>query len=162
LPSLDDGKVSSATATSNSEALEDQNIFFLLGVSDGSNEQKESFLDELQEVIWEDFLEYDVKLLITNDEQQQLQQLLSSNQGSEEQRQEAVVQFLEKLIPDLEEIMLEKAMELKAEMVRERASGLRTYYADNAQKLNRVGDAEKLMDENKWYSAAHLMNSLAA
>jgi len=143
------------------ESLEDQNIFFLLGVTNGTDEQKEGFLDELQQVIWEDFLEYDVKLLITNDELSQLQSMLGVGQDQDTEQQEDVVRFLEKLIPDLEEIMLEKALELKEEMVRERLTGLRTYYADNSQNLNRLIEAEKLMDEGKWYSAAHVMNSLA-
>lgn len=151
-----------ATSTSNSqsETLEDQNIFFLLGVRDGTDQQKEAFLDELQQVIWEDFLEFDVKLLITSDEMTQLQELLNSQTDKDLEKQEKIVIFLEKLIPDLEDIMLEKALELKEEMVRERASGLRQYYAEKPDKLQRIGEAEQLMDAGKWYSAAHLMNSL--
>ena len=87
--------------------------------------------------------------------------MLGVGQDQDTEQQEDVVRFLEKLIPDLEEIMLEKALELKEEMVRERLTGLRTYYADNSQNLNRLIEAEKLMDEGKWYSAAHVMNSLA-
>lgn len=146
-------------ANSTSESIEDQNIFFLLGVANGSDEQKEAFLDELQQVIWEDFLEYDVKLLVTSDELTQLQKLLDESEENLDQ-QEEVVKFLEKLIPDLEEIMLEKALELKEEMVRERAAGLKTFYADKPESIKRVEEAVKLMDEGKWYSAAHAMNSL--
>lgn len=147
-------------SSSQSETLEDQNIFFLLGVRDGTDQQKEAFLDELQQVIWEDFLEFDVKLLITSDEMIQLQELLNSQTEKDLEKQEKIVVFLEKLIPDLEDIMLEKALELKEEMVRERASGLRQYYAEKPEKLQRLGEAEQLMDAGKWYSAAHLMNSL--
>lgn len=149
-----------STASSQSETLEDQNIFFLLGVRDGTDQQKESFLDELQQVIWEDFLEYDVKLLITSDEMAELQVLLDSQSDKDLEKQEKVIVYLEKLIPDLEEIMLEKALELKEEMVRERVSGLRQYFADKPEKLQRVDEAERLINEGKWYSSAHLMNSL--
>lgn len=149
------------TASTQSESLEDQNIFFLLGVRDGSDEQREKFLDELQQVIWEDFLEYDVKLLITSDEMAELQKLLDSQTDRDLEKQEKIIVYLEKLIPDLEEIMLEKALELKEEMVRERLSGLRQYYADKQEKLGRLDEAEQLLDSGKWYSAAHLMNSLA-
>lgn len=151
----------STESSSSSETLEDQNIFFLLGVKDGTDQQKESFLDELQQVIWEDFLEYDVKLLITTDEMTELKKLLDSQTDRDLEKQEKIIVYLEKLIPDLEEIMLEKALELKEEMVRERVSGLRQYYADKPDKLQRVDEAERLMDSGKWYSAAHLMNSLA-
>lgn len=150
----------SSPQSSQSETLEDQNIFFLLGVRDGSDQQKEAFLDELQQVIWEDFLEYDVKLLITSDEAVELKQMLDSQSDKDLEKQEKIIVYLEKLIPDLEEIMLEKALELKEEMVRERTNGLRQFYADKPDKLQRVDEAERLMDSGKWYSAAHLMNSL--
>ena len=125
-----------------------------------NEQQRESFLDELQQVIWEDFLEYDVKLLITSEEMVELKQLLDSQTERDLEKQEKIIVYLEKLIPDLEEIMLEKALELKEEMVRERANGLRQFYAGKSDQLLRVDEAEKLMDSGKWYSAAHLMNSL--
>lgn len=148
------------STASQSETLEDQNIFFLLGVRDGTDQQKESFLDELQQVIWEDFLEYDVKLLITSDEMVELKTMLGSQTDRDLEKQEKIIVYLEKLIPDLEEIMLEKALELKEEMVRERINGLRQYFADKPEKIQRVDESERLMNEGKWYSSAHLMNSL--
>lgn len=151
----------STTPMSKSETLEDQNIFFLLGVRDGTDQEKESFLDELQQVIWEDFLEFDVKLLITSEEMIELKQMLDSQTDRDLEKQEKIIVYLEKLIPDLEEIMLEKALELKEEMVRERVSGLRQYYADKPDKMQRIDEAERLLNSDKWYSAAHLMNSLA-
>ena len=144
-----------------SEQLEDQNIFFLLGVQDGTPEQRESFLDELQQVIWEDFLEYDVKLLVTTSEQQQLDALLADSQTKDLEKQEKIVVFLEKLIPDLEEIMLEKALELKEEMARERVKSLKDIYNTDSEKLSAVTKAEELMNTNKWFSAATLLNSVS-
>lgn len=144
-----------------SEQLEDQNIFFLLGVQDGTPEQRESFLDELQQVIWEDFLEYDVKLLVTTSEQQQLDALLSDSQTKDLEKQEKIVVFLEKLIPDLEDIMLEKALELKEEMARERVKSLKEIFSTDSEKLSRVSKAEELMNANKWFSAATLLNSVS-
>lgn len=146
--------------SSQSETLEDQNIFFLLGVRDGNDQQKEAFLDELQQVIWEDFLEYDVKLLITSEEGVELKRLLDSQTERDLEKQEKIIIYLEKLIPDLEEIMLEKALELKEEMVRERVNGLRQFFAGKSDKLQRLDEAENLMNSSKWYSSAHLMNSL--
>lgn len=96
-----------------SESLEEQNIFELLGVADGSDEEKEEFLDELQQVIWEDFLENDVELLVTLEEKKQVDAILAKTDSNDLEKQEELVVYLEKLIPDLEEIMLEKALELK-------------------------------------------------
>lgn len=143
-----------------SEELEDQNIFFMLGVTDGTPEQRESFLDELQQVIWEDFLEFDVKLLITKDEQTELNNLLNAQASSELEKQEKIVVFLEKLVPDLEEIMLEKALELKEEMARERVKGMREFYKDKPEDLQKIDSAEQMMNAGKWYSASVTLNGL--
>lgn len=151
----------SAASTSQSESLEDQNIFYLLGVQDGTAEQREAFLDELQQVIWEDFLEYDVKLLITKAEQEELDVLLKDATSKELEKQEKIVVFLEKLIPDLEEIMLEKALELKEEMARERVKSLKEVYASQPDSLQKVQQAEGLMNEAKWSSAAKILNALS-
>lgn len=150
-------------ADSNQETpqkLEQQNIFYMLGVEKSSDEEKESFLDELQQVIWEDFLESDVKLLITDDEYNQLEQIMSKSDTSEEDRQEEMVVFLEKLIPDLEEIMLEKAIELKADMFRERIMGLKEFFQDEPENLEVVQKAEDKMKENLWHDAAATLNAL--
>lgn len=145
-----------------SQSLEDQNIFYLLGVDDGTDEEKESFLDELQQVIWEDFLENDVQLLITEEENQGLKQIQAKADVSEADKQEEMVVYLEKLIPDLEEIMLEKALELKEDMVRERIAGMRDYYVDRPAELQRLNEVETLLKEDKWRDAAAVLNSLKA
>lgn len=155
--------VSSSAEQSNnsSEELEDQNIFMMLGVSDGTPEQRETFLDELQQVIWEDFLEYDVKLLTTKEEQVELEKMISSTGVSELEKQEKIVVYLEKLIPDLEEIMLEKALELKEEMVRERVKSMREFFTDKPEVLAKIDSAEEMMNGGKWRSAVALLNSLS-
>lgn len=151
-----------ASASTTSESLEDQNIFYLLGVDNGTDQQKETFLDELQQVIWEDFLENDVQLLLTKEEHEQLQQLTKNNTKTPLVEQEAVVVFLEKLIPDLEEIMLEKALELKADLVKERVAGLKEFHAGKTEELKKIEEAENLVTQEKWLSAARLLNSLPA
>lgn len=142
------------------ESLEDQNIFDLLGVTDGTDQEKESFLDELQQVIWEDFLENDVKLLLTTEELKQLDELVKGESKNDLEKQEKIVVFLEKLVPDLEEIMLEKALELKADLVKERIAGMKEYFAQNQQALTTLGDAEQKIAADQWRSAAQLLNGL--
>lgn len=145
-----------------SETLDDQNIFYMLDADDGTDEQKNQFLDELQQVIWEDFLENDTKLLLTSDELTQLQDLTGGDYSKPILEQEAAVEFLEKLIPDLEDLMLEKALQLKGDLFRERISSLRELYADNPTQLATVEQANALMDQDKWYSAAQTLNALSA
>jgi len=156
---MQDTEVPTPIVTS-SEALEDQNIFELLGVSDGTDEEKEAFLLELQRVLWDDFLQYDVQLLITKDEYTELQTQRDAKPTAEE-KEEAVVTYLEKLIPDLEEIMLEKALELKGDMVRERINGLRELYAGDTAKIMDLDKAATQVQADTWRSAATTLNVLA-
>ena len=133
---------------------------FMLGVKDGTNEQREEFLDELQQVIWQDFLDYDVKLLLTQEEYQEFENLLKKQAGASLEQQEELVVYLEKLIPELEEIMLEKALELKADLFRERITGMREYYANQADIMQKLQRAEELITQERWYSAAVLLNEI--
>ncbi len=143
-----------------SQALEDQNIFHLLGVTDATEDEKEAFLDELQQVIWEDFLENDVELLITEEEMTELRKIMAQKPGSDLEQQEAIVVYLEKLIPDLEEIMLEKALELKADMVKERIKGMKEYYAGQSEKLDDLTKAESMIADDQWRAAADSLNKM--
>ncbi len=148
-------------ASNSVESLEAQNIFELLGVNNGSDADKESFLDELQQVIWEDFLTSDIQLLLTRAELAEVQVIRAQNSDPAKQ-QEAVVTYLEKLIPDLENIMLEKALELKREMVSERIAGMRSYLAGKPEKLAELTKAEELVRQGKWATVTRSLNSLAA
>jgi hypothetical protein len=148
-----------APAEVDAESLEAQNIFELLGVSDGTEVEKENFLDELQQVIWEDFVEHDLSLLLTREELGQVQ-AIKAKAGQVQQQQEEIVGYIEKLVPDLEEIMLEKALELKRQMVRERIKGLRQYLAGKPDQLPRIDAIEQLMKADKWASVAKELNSI--
>lgn len=150
-----------ASSTPISQALEDQNIFQLLGITDGSQEEREEFLDELQQVIWEDFLENDVELLVTEEEMVELKKIMGRKDLDETKMQEEIITYLEKLIPDLEEIMLEKALELKSDMVKERIAGMREYYAGKDAPLQTLDKAEDFIQESQWRDAAGLLNGIS-
>ncbi len=151
---------SSETNSDVSEEIADQNIFEMLGVTDGTTEQREQFLDELQAVIWDDFIEHDTKLLLTDEEQQELRKILDPDPKSAENQEKAVI-YLEKLIPDLEEIMLEKALQLKEEMARERLRAMQELHSQDPQKTSVINQAQQAMNEKKWNTATKLLNSLS-
>ena len=147
------------------EDLEAQNIFFMLDAEEGSDELKEKFLNQLQEVIWNDFLTSDVQLLITEDESVEFEKLNqvveSSPEGPQkETAKDALIEYLEKLIPDLEDIMLEKALDLKADLFVERISGMKEYFADNQEKLSVISKAEAEMFADNWHTAAQTLNEI--
>lgn len=146
------------------EDIEAQNIFFMLGVEQGDDELKEKFLDQLQEVIWDDFLTNDVELLLTGEELVEFKthkQKADTTQGdAQESAKDEMVEYLEKLVPDLEDIMLEKALDLKADLFVERINGAKEFFAQNPEKLELVSKAEQLMFEDKWRSSAQALNSI--
>ncbi len=163
VPTVQDSPDSSSLppVKSSSEAIEDQNIFHLLGIEDSSQEQKDQFLSELQQVIWEDFLEHDVELLLTESEYQELKQQYHVDQKKPLAEQEEVIVYLEKLIPDLENLMLEKAIKLKADLVKERVISLREKFATQADKLAELDKADALIGQEKWLSTGQALNALA-
>lgn len=151
------------------QELEDQNIFFLLGVGDGSEEDRERFLDELQKVIWDDFLDRDLQLLVTTDEYNELKPLLDGSgfgegmnmdAGLDLSKQEELMGKLEELIPDLEDIMLEKALELKADLLRERVASMREFYSGNEGALKAIDEAESNIQLERWYDAGQALNGI--
>lgn len=159
-PPVQPTQEATATQSQPSEDLADQNIFEMLGVTTGSPEQREQFLDELQQVIWDDFIEHDAKLLLTEVEQGELAQIMQSAPAKSLEQQEKVVVFLEKLIPDLEDIMLEKALQLKEEMARERLRALRELHRNDPNKNSVIERAEQQMASKQWYTATQTLNSL--
>ena len=146
------------------EDIEAQNIFYMLGVENGEEDKKEKFLDQLQDVIWEDFLTKDVELLLSEDEMVKFKVFKeksdSTTGDAQEKAKDEMVEFLETLIPDLEDIMLEKALDLKADLFVERINGMKEYFAEKSEKLEMVSQAEQLMYEDKWKSAAKILNSI--
>ena len=136
-----------------SQTLEDQSIFDLVGDTDGSAEERERFLDELQKVVWDDFLDNDVELLLTEEELQPLEEIVSKPNADQLTKQQEIVQYLESKIPDLEEIMMEKALKLKEDLLNERIAGMEQLYADKPETLARIAKAKAAIADGKYYDA---------
>jgi len=75
--------------------------------------------------------------------------------------QEKVIEYLEELIPDLEEIMVDKAIRLKADLFRERVESMKTLLDGDLDKLARIATAQSFMQSGSWASAADVLNKLA-
>jgi len=142
------------------ESLESQNIFTLLGAEDGAEEDKESFLDELQQVVWEDFVENDVEKILTAEEYAKFKDIVGTKELSNEDMQEEALTYLESIVPQLEEILLEKALELKGEMVRERIAGMREFFVTQTDKLQTIAKAEEAINQGRWKTGADLLNTI--
>lgn len=166
MPSLDVADQSENQATEleeksvdedDSEDLKSQNIFDMLGLDKISDEEKNHFLDELEMMIWDDFVAHDLELLLTSEEYGKARQILDEQAKSEDERKESLILFLEKLVPDLDEVLYEKALELKSEMMAERLNKLKEN--TDPASIDKVKQAEAFISENRWRSAASLLNS---
>ena len=143
------------------ESIEEQNIFELLGVKDAQPTEKEAFLDELQQALWDDFLEKDLPLLVNQDQLKQINDLQGQDApAGKEQAQ--LIKKVEELVPDIEDIMLEKALSLKEEMVWERVAGMKEYYAQRPADLTKITEAEQQLQAGRWKSGSQLLNTLMA
>jgi len=149
------------------ESLETQNIFEMLGADDGDDELKESFLDELQDTVWDNFLNNDVSSLFTTVEMVEFDKLKDkrdsidrSDKDAYLQAQDSLVSYIESLVPDLENLMLAKALELKKDLFFERITATRESNADNQEILIQLSKVEELAKSEKYRSATTLLNSL--
>jgi F0F1-type ATP synthase delta subunit len=136
-----------------SQALEDQSIFDLVGDTDGTLEEREKFLDELQKVVWDDFLDNDVELLLTEEELHPLEEIVTRTDTDQLVKQQEIVKYLESKIPDLEEIMMEKALKLKDDLLQERIAGMEQFYADKPTALTKINDAKIAISKGLYYDA---------
>lgn len=142
------------------EPIEEQNIFELLGVTDAEEAEKEAFLDELQQALWDDFLDKDLQLLVDAKQLVEMNEIKGRAGLSEVQRQEELIKKVEEWVPDVEEIMLEKALQLKEDMVRERVQGMKEYFKDRSAEITKIQEAEKYIQEGRWKTAAGVLNAL--
>ncbi|AKM81771.1 MAG: hypothetical protein UT13_C0001G0812 [Candidatus Pacebacteria bacterium GW2011_GWF2_38_9] len=148
----------SASEEPTAEELKSQNIFEMLGLTKISDEEKNQFLDELESMIWDDFVVHDLELLLTSEEYAGAREILDKPDQDDEKK-EALIAYLDKLIPDLDEVLYEKALELKSEMLAERLS--KTKDGADQATLDKVKEAEDLISQNRWKSAVSLLNQLS-
>lgn len=142
------------------ESIEEQNIFELLGVSDATDQEKESFLDELQQALWDDFLDKDLALLVSESELAEIEKVKNDSSLSDDKRQAALIEKIEKFVPDIEEVMLEKALALKEDMIWERLDGIRQSFKQNNQDETKLNEAEEHFKQHRWKTGTQILNSL--
>jgi len=129
---------------------------------DADAAEKEAFLDELQQALWDDFLDRDLSLLINQKQFEEIKKLREQTDISDEERQNRLIATVEDLIPELEEIMLEKALDLKEAMVQERLAGMKEYFAGRSNELNKIKQAEQHLKARRWQTGSRILNTLIA
>ena len=152
-------KLDSSLPSADSEELKAQNIFDMLGLMKIEDEEKNQFLDELESMIWDDFVAHDLELLLTSEEYAGAREILDTKVQSEAQQKENLIVYLEKLVPDLDEVLYDKALELKSEMMGERLAKMKE--SADGTILAKIKEVEGLISQNHWKSAVSLLNQLS-
>ncbi len=142
-----------------SQKLAQLDIFTMLGVT-GTEDEKEQFLDELQDLVWQDFVDVDLMDKLEDRDMDEVEGILADDTLSVKDQQEKLVGVLQRIMPDFEDVLLNKALELKEDMLRERIAGLMEYYKDRAAELAKVNQAEDLVNDEKYKEAVDLLNGL--
>ena len=139
------------------QSLESQSVFEMLNIDDITAEEREEFLSELEDLIWDDFIKTDLPLMLTNDEYKGAEEILNS-QKSEDQKKEAILIYVEKILPDIEELMYEKAIGLKEEMFMERVRKMEEAAVGDQDILNAIEQVKKLVQVGQWKTAVETLN----
>ena len=76
--------------------------------------------------------------------------IVSRPEADAVKKQQEIVNYLESKVPDLEEIMLEKALKLKEDLLMERILATEQFFADKPEVLRRITEVRKMVDEGKF------------
>ena len=140
--------------------IESQNIFDLLGVRGMTKEEEESYLVRLNKAIWDDFLDNDVELLLTEEEVGKLIAIINRQDVDEDQKQALMYDFLKGIIPDLDEILLEKASKLKEDLTLERVASMEELVVGDEGKLEELKRVRELVKGGQWASVSEMLNKI--
>jgi len=142
------------------EDLESQNIFEMLNLDHLEQSEKEAFLDDLEKLIWDNFIEVELAQLLNPEEKAQAEQILADSTKGDDERKEALLIYLEKFIPNLEEIMYKKALLLKKEMFEERIRKSRQQASEdnNLSLMADLDQIQELIKADRYKTAIALLN----
>lgn len=154
-----------ATAQLSAKAFSDQlqkmSIFEMLGVV-GTEEEKEAFLTEVQDVIWQDVVENDLAPLLDEAELNEVEAMLNDEQASEDVKRDYLFDMILKKVPNAEEVLLSRTMQLKSDLLHERLHGMQQFFTGNEAALQKLEVAHGHIDAEQHDEAVTVLNELAA
>jgi hypothetical protein len=131
-------------------------IFKLLGMSQVAETEKKKNLDEMEETIWQDFVEEDLPKMLKPEEKGRFEDLLKTAPSAEK-----VINFFGSppsggLPADFEEKYLAKTLEFKAEIAKEQIETL-LESVDDSSKKESLQKAKDLAAQGYWKQVEDLM-----
>ncbi len=137
-------------------------IFSLLGIEGTTDEDREAFLNQLQDAIWEEVVEDELLETMTDEEVDSIEQTIVNEEITADEKRNTLFGMLSSKVPNLEEKLAETTNRLKYELLGERVDGLREFYAENAEQLGVLDQAEQLIETGKVAEAISLLNKQQA
>lgn len=142
--------------------LEQVNIFDLLGVSDASQEDQTAMLAEFQDAIWMEIVESDeYAKKIGDDDLDAFEKIIDNTALDIEQKRNEMFNFLASRIDNLEIVLREKTNILKLELLAARVQGMSEFFANQPDKQAQVEQAGALIEAGDYSTAIQQLNVLA-
>jgi hypothetical protein len=136
-----------------SDSILDYDLFEILGI-ELTEEEKEKQLDEMDELMWLDFLDEDLPKLIGEEEVQKIEQTLETLEGATfEDSADLVKEVLESKGYNLEEELVKRGTQLKKQLVLDQISAIE---ADSSKSkdpvlfIHIIKNLKDLFDQEKW------------
>jgi len=144
------------------QQLATMDIFSLLGIEGTTDEDREAFLNQLQDAIWEEVVEDELLEQMTDEEVDSIEQTIVNEDIAAEEKRNTLFSMLSDKVPNLEEKLAETTNRLKYDLLGERVDGLREFYAENAQQLGVLDQVEQLVEAGNVVEAVAMLNKQQA
>jgi hypothetical protein len=139
--------------------LESITLFDLIGIQGTAEEEKAMSL-KLANGIWQDWITAEWENF-PEAAMEKLEEILNEDKKDDERFEKEVGALIEEHMPEAKEQLKKRTIELKAEMVLERISGLREFHKNAAENISTLNEAEELADKGEWEKAVALLNQLS-
>ncbi len=144
------------------QQLSTMDVFTLLGITEASNEERELFLAQLQDAIWEEVVDEELSDSLTDEEIDSIDQTITDESISADEKRNRLFAMLAEKVPNLEERLMETTNDLKFDLLGERVEGLREYYADKAEQLQVLDQVEEMVNNGNLNEAVAVLNKQQA
>jgi hypothetical protein len=141
------------------ETLDQIDVFTLLGMS-GSDEEKAAYLAQMQQSVWNTAIEEGILPMLTQAQLAEVEDMMADESVDIEVSRGLVFEFLLKINPDLPELIKEKILEFKGEILVSRIEGLRERYQGNPSELQRLDSIELMLEEGNVQPAIQALAAL--
>jgi len=142
--------------------FEQLDIFTVLGVAQ-DDPDREAFLQQMEEAIWEEIVENELADKLSDTELGQIESILDAKDVSQDGKRDQLFGMVVGRIPNFEKIVREYTMAAKRDLLSERLEGTKEFYTTtqpNADKLSQVERAGQLFEAGEFSACAQALNAI--